>query len=1037
MTLGIEEFPDFFRAIWTRRGAGGHLEPLDPFEWQIRLLARVRSQGWPSTLDLPTGSGKTAALDVALFALALDAFTEPDKRRQPRRVVLVVDRRVVVDQAYKRAVRLAEALQRARDGVLARVAGALRELQKEPDALPVLPAILRGGMPRESEWARTPHQPVLLASTVDQVGSRLLFRGYGVTNGMRPVHAGLLGRDTLYLLDEVHLSRPFEETLHAVGNIYTRAERLDDAPTRPLRFVRMSATVAERASDTFELTDAERAEPVLARRLGASKRAVLREVKTPRDPDRARDALAKACVREAVRLGTDGAARVIAVIVNRVDTARRVAALAGEALPEEWDVRLMTGRMRPLDRTDLERALLDRIRAGRERTDDRVLLVSTQAVEAGADFDFDALITECASLDALRQRFGRLDRLGDLVTTDAVVLVGSSDVDDKASPDPIYGEAMRATWGWMMKNAERSAEIDGHVVDFGIDALGRRLAAMPPDDLIPLLAPRPAAPVLVGSHLDRWVQTSPIPSADPDVAAFLHGPERGAPDVHIVWRADVEPNAFTADDLEVLRGMLQAVPPSALEALSVPLWTARSWLSAVAARSSAGAARVAAVPAVADVEGGAEHSEQEPGAIAPALVWHGDETRLAIASHDIGPGDTLVVPSSYGGLAPEFDCWDPNAREHVPDRGDEAQLLHRARAVVRWNEAVLRGWGLPSEVAAGPTLPTGEDRDELDAEAERDAFDDWRDRVLAAEGTPAWAQCALQALGARSETVRLDAASGTWRATWQPRRVARDDLRRLANIPSLSEDDDATEATTEDDGGSFTGKAISLDRHLAGVEGFARRFAESLSLPERIASDLALAGRLHDLGKADPRFQLMLHGGDAVRHALADELLAKSAIPARDRAARARARAAARYPRGARHELMSVALVASSEAIMARAHDWDLVLHLVASHHGWCRPFAPPVVDREPVAVAAVLDGTSLSPRKLSGVGSLDVAATAALDDIALVAASDHALARIDSGVAERFWQLVRRYGWWGLAWLEAIVRLADHRESEEERRDA
>jgi hypothetical protein len=97
---------------------------------------------------------------------------------------------------------------------------------------------------------------------------------------------------------------------------------------------------------------------------------------------------------------------------------------------------------------------------------------------------------------------------------------------------------------------------------------------------------------------------------------------------------------------------------------------------------------------------------------------------------------------------------------------------------------------------------------------------------------------------------------------------------------------------------------------------------------------------------------------------------------------------------------MSVALVENKPEIRARASDWDLVLHLVASHHGYCRPFAPPILDFRPVDVTALWQG------------------------VRLAASSGHTLVRIDSGVSERFWKLVRKYGWWGLAWLEAIVRL-------------
>jgi CRISPR-associated endonuclease/helicase Cas3 len=104
-------------------------------------------------------------------------------------------------------------------------------------------------------------------------------------------------------------------------------------------------------------------------------------------------------------------------------------------------------------------------------------------------------------------------------------------------------------------------------------------------------------------------------------------------------------------------------------------------------------------------------------------------------------------------------------------------------------------------------------------------------------------------------------------------------------------------------------------------------------------------------------------------------------------------------------------MLEGAEALRGKAHDWDLVLHLVASHHGHCRPLAPVAFDPAPESVTFEHDRVRVS------------------------ASTDHGLERLDSGVGARFWRLVRRYGWWGLAYLEAILRLGDHRRSEHEQR--
>jgi CRISPR-associated endonuclease/helicase Cas3 len=121
-----------------------------PYAWQRRLCAEVVGRGWPNVIAAPTGAGKTAVLDVALFHLAT-----PSQAKAPRRIVFAVDRRVVVDQAFERAQHIQKQLYQAADGPLVDMRGRLIEISGCDDNEQALRIEeLRGGLPREDDWAR-------------------------------------------------------------------------------------------------------------------------------------------------------------------------------------------------------------------------------------------------------------------------------------------------------------------------------------------------------------------------------------------------------------------------------------------------------------------------------------------------------------------------------------------------------------------------------------------------------------------------------------------------------------------------------------------------------------------------------------------------------------------------------------------------------------------------------------------------------------------------------------------------------------------
>ncbi|MGH7097945.1 MAG: type I-G CRISPR-associated helicase/endonuclease Cas3g [Stellaceae bacterium] len=971
--MRTDDFAAFFRAVHR----------VDPFPWQQRLLEKVvADEGvWPDVLSLPTGAGKTAAIDIAVFHLALEASRGTD-RCAPVRIAFVVDRRLIVDDAYTRACKLAEALANPADPTVLRIAAALRRLAGEGQR-PLLVRRLRGGMPREDDWARTPVQPTVLCSTVDQVGSRLLFRGYGVSDRMKPVHAGLIGSDCLILLDEAHLSQPFRQTLAAVA----RLRRPDEAPWG---VALLTATPGQEAEPPFCLSEKDRADPLLARRLGASKPARLVEITGRQEvstEDRRVEALAEAAKASLDALKKSGIAHpAIGVVVNRVLRARAVFERLRNAL-SDCAVTLVIGPARTIDRA--ERAgELDQIRTDAPRILDKPLIVvATQTIEVGVDIDLDGLVTEAAALDALRQRFGRLNRAGRPIAPVGAILAGKEDIGAKAE-DPVYGAAAAATWKELQVLA--AAET---TVDFGIDAFDGRLT---PKRIAALAAPQADAPVLLPAYADLWSHTSPIPNADPEVALFLHGPARSPASVQLVWRADIDERDLLPAERERLIDLFALVPPRAGEAIEVPLWTARAWLRRKGDEPPADFSDT--------TERRPDRDDSARGR--PAFRYAGaDRTATGrVFAGEIHPGDLLVVPAEYGGC--DEWGWNPNSRDPVRDVAETAALPYASRRfAVRVSTELIRQYATAEEGAeaerAAARLPEvlAECRDERNAAVLLDA-------VLGLT--------IPQDL--RAQLERLRDRRGRLEPRWvyghdeegRPRGVVLVAPFGLKKAPR-AEEEAAPPATESDDLGATPGYAQPLDEHSCEVRDYAAAFADKAGLPAGLAADVALAAYLHDAGKLDPRYQAYLSGGNPLGWD-GQHVLAKSGKPFLPRDAWKRAGLPDDHWR---HEALSVRL-AQLHKEFTKAHDPVLVLWLIGVHHGFGRPFFPHAdpCDRKSRKLPRALDTDwSLAP----GAGPQSLA-----------------FAFDGRDWPQIFEDLKQCYGIWGLARLEAFVRLADHRASEE-----
>ena len=180
--------------------------------------------------------------------------------------------------------------------------------------------------------------------------------------------------------------------------------------------------------------------------------------------------------------------------------------------------------------------------------------------------------------------------------------------------------------------------------------------------------------------------------------------------------------------------------------------------------------------------------------------------------------------------------------------------------------------------------------------------------------------------------------------------------------------------------------AYPLQPHLDEVKGCASKIVGRLGLPNDIANAVILAAWFHDLGKRREGWQRSL-GNDHYPN----EVYAKSGRLPNGTVLRSR-----EFLKNYRHEFGSLLDLLDGKhqhhaEFMELNHDMqELVLHLVAAHHGRARPHFP--MDE------------AFDPE-----GGSKFAAALAIE------------------TPRRFARLQRKYGRWGLAYLESLVRAADY----------